>query len=788
MLEHAMWIGVPKSEIEKWEILEGDMSGRFAYFRLEKNLANAEKLEIEITANARYRLWVNEIPVCSGPCKGDTWRQYCDIIDVSEYLKNGKNVFAVQVLYQDPYTAVKSTDERAAIYGVVNLADRHRLAVGGQICDSEGTVLEDISTGLADWRVYLNGTYYLKSGKATEFLGAVQEEFDCRDMETGWKKLSYDSSFWTKAEAIEPIKDAEFYEIVGMLPRFCIKERPIPMLTEKPCEFTGNQVSSKYEVLAQAQGSTIGTEKGAIVKAGETRRFILDAGKEVNGYPRFSFDNGKQAQITITYFEKFIKKEGNYAESDPEHGIISGIQDRFVLNGDAYTFEPFWVRTFRYICIEVCAEQEDVRLFVPSYHRTHYPLQVTTEIKSTDSWVGEVWEMCLRTLKNCMLETYMDCPYYEQMQFPMDTRLQILFNYAVSPDVRLAKKTMTDYHYGMTPEGLIPGKYPSAYCQIISTFSLHYIYIMEEYVKQTGDLEFLLEYLPDADRILAYYDRKKEASGLIGRLGYWEFVDWHPAWAECAGTPAALKKGPSTIINLMYAYALKCASYLVGKAGRKGLAAEYEARRQEILKVVQKLCWDEGRGMYREGPEFEQYTQHAQAWAVLNGCGTEEQRQDMLRNAARGEDVLEISFATSYEWFRALQMTGLYQMSEENMEQWVQLAKQGHTTCPETPGETRSECHAWSALPIYELIRSIAGFQVPEAGGTIIRIRPYLLSLNDLSGKMQTSQGAVAFNYQKQGTTWTYRISMPEGLSGYFIDEEGHETVLLEGKETIIQG
>ena len=39
----------------------------------------------------------------------------------------------------------------------------------------------------------------------------------------------------------------------------------------------------------------------------------------------------------------------------------------------------------------------------------------------------EVYDICLRTLENCMMDTYMDCPYYEQNQFPMDTRLQALF-------------------------------------------------------------------------------------------------------------------------------------------------------------------------------------------------------------------------------------------------------------------------------------------------------------------------------------------------------------------------
>lgn|GEM_PF-6437578 len=57
------------------------------------------------------------------------------------------------------------------------------------------------------------------------------------------------------------------------------------------------------------------------------------------------------------------------------------------------------------------------------------------------------------------------------------------------------------------------------------------------------------------------------------------------------------------------------------------MSEEYEERRNNILANLQKICWDEERGLYREGPNFIQYSQHAQAWAVLNEMGTPEVRK-----------------------------------------------------------------------------------------------------------------------------------------------------------------
>ena len=120
---------------------------------------------------------------------------------------------------------------------------------------------------------------------------------------------------------------------------------------------------------------------------------------------------------------------------------------------------------------------------------------------SSAVWVEKVWDICLRTLQNCMLETYMDCPYYEQLQFIMDTRLQMLFTYAVSSDVRLVQKAFLDFHCGQLPNGLLPGKTPSAYCQVISTFSLHYAFALWEYVAHTGDAALGRKYRADIDRM-----------------------------------------------------------------------------------------------------------------------------------------------------------------------------------------------------------------------------------------------------------------------------------------------
>lgn len=783
MWQNAMWLGVPRLELEKWNILEGDLTGRFAYFRYDFFLDEKATLIVDVTANSRYRLWVNELPVLSGPCKGDLYRHYYETVDLTQYIKPGNNVLAVQVLYSNAYAAVKQTDERAGIFGVLTPGGGHRLALEGNIKNSSGEIIGTVTTGEADWKVYLDGSFYLKSYEVTANLGAICEEPDLRCVPTDWKKQNYSTSEWSTPDILEYAKKDPLVDFAGLVNRFTLKERPIPLLYETETAF-------KKEIATTKIPASHILEKGRIrIEAHETRKILLDAGRIVNGYPKFIFHNGTGANVVITYFEKFTHESRTIKRDDAKQGTISGITDRLTLNGKETAFEPFWYRTFRFIYIEVETEEEPVELLMPAYRKTGYPLNCISYVKSSESWINQVWEMCVHTLENCMMETYMDCPYYEQMQFPMDTRLQALFTYIVSGDTRMAGKALEDYHCSMTPEGLIHGKYPSAYTQIISTFSLHYIYMLLEYCRQTGDVWAVRKYFPDMDQILDYYDRKVGSDGLVGRLGYWEFVDWQPAWEEYGGAPAALQQGPSTIINLMYAYALECAARLNEMAGRTGMGEEYRIRKAKILQEIQRQCWDEEQEMYREGPDYKQYTCHAQAWAVLTGLLEGEGAKKALKHAAEREDVLKCSFSTSYEWFRACEIAGVYDYTKTDMKKWADLLELGCTCCPETPGNTRSDCHAWSALPMYEMICCMAGIRMEDGNRSRVRIEPHMDGIRELEGQAVTAKGNVEFAYQQVSDTvngrksWNYRITLPEGLDGEFIDPSGNAVELYGGQQ-----
>ena len=321
---------------------------------------------------------------------------------------------------------------------------------------------------------------------------------------------------------------------------------------------------------------------------------------------------------------------------------------------------------------------------------------------------------------------------------------------------------------------------------VISTFSLHYIFMLLEYYKRTGDAGLLKQYRSDVDAILEYYDRHMGAQGLVENLGYWDFVDWQESWHDTQGRPGAAACGPSTILSLMYGKALLDGAEIYENTGRPGTAEEYRERQKHITDRIQALCWDEGRNMYREGPSYPEFTQHAQSWAVLNGMISGREAAELLHRTFEEPDVLQCGFSTCFELFRACERAGCYELTYSRMEQWIRLLEEHCMTCPETPVDSRSECHGWSALPIYELLHVIAGVRRETGHPENVVVWPHMEGLlSDLEGEIATEYGRIGFCYTYADGQIRGEISLPEGMNGTWIGTDGDSRELKPGTNVI---
>ena len=85
------WMWIPKSD---------PRANEFALFcRKLDVLQLPQSLEIKISADSRYKFYVNDTLVEFGPSKGNQEQWYYDEIDLAPHLHIGSNVLVVQVLH-----------------------------------------------------------------------------------------------------------------------------------------------------------------------------------------------------------------------------------------------------------------------------------------------------------------------------------------------------------------------------------------------------------------------------------------------------------------------------------------------------------------------------------------------------------------------------------------------------------------------------------------------------------------------------------------------------------------
>jgi len=724
-----------------------------AYFKQVAQVTGAVKAaKIRISANNRYCLYVNGAAVVDGPCKGTEWYQFCDMVDIKPYLREGTNVIAVKVVAFHSRANWTATYENVGPVSVMASSYGPLLVVGGDIETNEGMVA--LSTGKAEWYCKVDDAIAWKNFGSATLVGAL-EVTDGAKLPHGWTESE------TIGEGFAKVVDKLVNEVsYGETNGLTLYERPIPFLIReklaplKPMAGTGNLVFD-------AAGK-------AVCAANQTYSIVLEAPRMTTSFVSLRCVGGAGSRVTMTYSEGFVgyDEKGEIWKKHRKDisGEVDGISDVYLPGGQDERYEPFWFRTFLLVQMEVTTGEAPLTVYMPSFVETRYPLETQiTAASDASEWVKPVWDISLRTLQLCMHETYEDCPFYEQLQYTMDTRLQMLFTYAVSGDTRMARRTIHDFHTSCLPEGILQSRYPTNYRQVIPTFSLHWILMLADYYEETGDIEWIRPYRFTAERVFNWFDRHKGAYGLaeyLGRTGHWDFADWPLEWK--AGVPNAVAHGPGTINNLCYAYTMLKAVPLFDKLGFPALGAYYAGEAQKILDAVMRHCWNEEKQLFREGPGFEEYSQHAQVWAVLCGLVKGDAAKRLMEKVITDKSLVQCTFVMQFYMFRALEEAGLYGETEALWNMWRSLLADGLTTVPEVPGEwTRSDCHAWGALMLYEFPRRVLGVTPLEPGYSEIQVKPMALYLQNACGDALTPQGKVHVDWAVVNGQFTMTLETP---------------------------
>jgi len=760
----ANWITVPDAPAKTYGVY---------YFRKKISLtAKPDTFITHVSADNRYALIVNEKLVSLGPARNDLNHWNFETIDLAPFLVQGNNIIAAIVWNEG----------------------EHRPE--GQISNRTGFLLqgntskEEIVNTSNTWKCLKNTAYKPLAGGIgynTYYVSGPGEMVDMHAMPDGWMKNDFDDGAWPAAGKIG-WRGATPKGAVDIADWMLVPS-PLPQM-----ELT----AQRFAAVRRSEGLTIPanfpSEKTPVtIPANTQASFLLDQSFLTNAYPYLVFSKGNNAGISFTYAEAlFIEKpdgpgkrfrKGN--RNEVEGKIIAGRKDSIISNGrDNQHFSTLSWRTFRYILVQVTTKDDSLIIEDLYSLFTGYPFKLNAAFDGNDKMLDKIFENGWRTARLCAWETYMDCPYYEQLQYIGDARIQALVSLYNSGDDRLVRNAISQMDQSRMAEGITLSRHPSFSPQQIPTFSLWYIGMVHDYWMYRGDSLFIKDKLQGVRDVLWFFSKYQQKDGSLKNVPYWIFTDWvegKTGWPGGVGPIGS--DGSSSLLDLQLLWALQIAAKLESDLGLPAMSAMYQQKATQLQQTIQRNYWNAGKKLYADTRGKDRYSQHGNTLAILTGTIKGNQATDLAKRLLTDNSLAPASIYFKYYLHKALVKAGLGNDYLKWLGKWKENIEMGLTTWAEISeiDNARSDCHAWGSSPNIEFFRTVLGIDSDAPGFSKVKIEPHLGELKSASGEIPHPAGRIAVKYFHSNNQWNAEINFPSKVSGRFI-WKGKSYLLKEGK------
>ena len=713
---------------------------------------------VHVSADNRYKLYVNGQLVSLGPARCDIYNWNFETVDLAPYLHEGKNTLAAVVwnyAEQRPVAQISFNQTGFLVQG--------------------NTEAEADANTDASWRCWRDEAYspWNEWQVLGYYVAGPGEQLDAARYPWGWELPDYDDHAWQPAVAglRAAMKGTRDY------PGRLLVPRPIP-----PMELRLERLAQVRAVEGvQCPEGFPAVRKALTIPAHTEARLLLDNDSLTTGYFSVAFSGGKAAELRIAYAEALY--QGNPEQTVKSYHLNAkgdrneiadkefiGYADKLIADGgEKRCFTSLWWRTWRYVELRVKTADEPLVLEDIYGTFTAYPFTNETTFSAPGhEELNRMLQIGWRTARLCAHETYMDCPYYEQLQYFGDTRIQAMISLYNTADRFMVKNAIEQGRQSMVMDGITMSRYPSSLHQFIPSFSLWWICMGHDYWMYRGDEPFMKQLLPAYRQVLAWYERWLKPDYSLDYIPHWFFLDWS-AGLE-GGEPIREPQGNSALQDLLYLLALERAAEMERVMGLPAMADHYTTLAQAIRSGFRAKYWDASRGLFADTHDHRNFSQHANALAILAGLTEGEEARNVLLRTLQDSTLTQCTIYFRYYLNQAMKVAGLGDLYLDNLQIWRDQMALGLTTWAEMPEPSRSDCHAWGSSPNIELYRIVLGIDSDAPGFSRVRIAPSLGELREVSGSMPHPNGEIRAAYQldKKGKGKA-RLTLPEGTTGTFV-------------------
>jgi hypothetical protein len=735
----ASWVFVPGSGV--------NTPGLYLFRKTLSLETIPESFEVYVSADNRYKLYVNEALVSLGPAWGDIEHWNYETVDLAPFLKTGENIIAAKVWNEGEFKAVAQFSYRS-----------------GFIVQGTNRATKVINTN-ETWKCIQDRSYTpLRQRVRGYYAAGAGEKIDMNLQVKGFETLTFDDSDWKPAAPVfERSRRGTGFNTLG---GWTLQPSIIPPMEMKIQRLAQTRKSEGVSVPSSFPAERLAVE----IPAETTAKILLDQSFLTNAYPTLLFSGGINSNIVITYAEGLYDENGaKNNRNEIEGKTISGRMDAIVSDGTRMqNFTSLSWRTYRFV--ELLIETKDTPLVIEDFYGTFtgYPFEMNATLESGDDELAKMMEIGWRTARLCAVDTYMDCPYYERLQYIGDARIQIMISYYNSGDERQAKNALNLWDQSRQPDGYTLSRYPDVLGQVIPTYSLWHVSALYDYLMHGSDRDFIRSKLLGARQILNYFISYLDEDGSLKNVPGWNFTDWVPGWRS--GTGPMAEDGSSALMDLHLLLALQSGEALEEAEGSIEFARLYHTLAKKLEQTIQDKYWDESRNLYADTPGKDKFSQHTNSLAILAGLAGSEKARDIGVTMLSDTTIAPASIYFKYYLHLALTEAGSGDDYLEWLDIWRKNIDLGMTTWGEDSQveTTRSDCHAWGSSPNIEFFRILLGIESDAPYFEKVKIEPHLGGIEKISGEMPHPEGNISVAYEQSGREMKAEITLPEEITGTF--------------------
>ncbi len=749
----ASWIEVPDEPTKDYGVY---------LFRKQVILkSKPDSFIIHISADNRYKLYVNQKLVSLGPSRSDIYYWNYETVDIAPYLKSGENIIG------------------AVVWNGGDLRPEAQISLRTGLIIQGNTARQKIINTDDSWKCIKNKAYSPLNGIGyrTYYVAGSGELVDMNHYPMHWLDSTFDDTYWLQAAPIANgvpkgvIWGAKWWMLVpSKLPQMELTVQRLAKLRKAE----GIKVTSSFPE----------TDSKITIPPNTKVTLLLDQGYLTNAYFTLHFSNGKNAGIGIGYAESLFKEKpsiNHYSvvkgnRNTVEGYYFAGRRDSIVSNGTTdQKFTTLDWRTYRYVQLSITTQEHPLIIEDIYGTFTGYPFKYNAKFITANKELDKMLEIGWRTARLCAFETYMDCPYYEQLQYIGDTRIQALVSFYNSGDDRLVRNALEQMDHSRIAEGITLSRHPSYTPQQISTFSLWYVGMLHDYWMYRPDAAFVKDKLNGVRGVLGFFSQYQEHDGSLKNVPYWLFTDWvkgNDAWTSGVGPIG--KTGTSSILDLQLLWAYQLASKMEKQMGIGYYADLYKKKSHQLENTIRASYWDSSKGLFADTQEKKLFSQHANSLAILTGVVKDSAASIVAQNMLSNKDLAPASIYFKFYLHMALVKAGLGNEYLNWLGKWRENMRMGLTTWAENSSisTSRSDCHAWGASPNIEFFRTVLGVDSAAPGFGVVKVKPHLGDFKKAYGEIPHPNGKLTVAYELVKNKWKVTITLPKNTTGYLIWEK----------------